>query len=153
MAFHRITTEQKLPISMQDAWAFFSSPKNLNVITPKEMSFEITNDPAPKMFEGQIITYKVSPFWGIKMPWMTEIRTVKENSYFIDEQRFGPYSLWHHRHSFEEIEGGVLMTDEVNYKLPFGVLGDVAHALFIKKKLAHVFEYRKKALIELFGAH
>ena len=87
------------------------------------------------------------------MPWMTEIRTVKENSYFIDEQRFGPYSLWHHRHSFEEIEGGVLMTDEVNYKLPFGVLGDVAHALFIKKKLAHVFEYRKKALIELFGAH
>ena len=151
MAFYSIKSEQKLPITMEEAWNFFSSPKNLNKITPPDMHFVITNDPEPKMYEGQIITYKVTPFLGIKMSWMTEITTVKNNQYFIDEQRFGPYSLWHHRHSFTEIEGGILAKDEVNYKLPFGILGDLIHSLFIKKKLADVFKYRKKVLKENFG--
>ncbi|MEK9601298.1 MAG: SRPBCC family protein [Bacteroidota bacterium] len=151
MSFYSIKTELNLPISIQEAWDFFSSPKNLSKITPKHMGFIITNQPSETMFEGQIITYKVSPFLGVKISWMTEITTVKENEYFIDEQRFGPYSLWHHRHHFYEIDGGIKMIDEVNYKLPFGFLGSIAHHLFVRKKLKSIFEYREKVLIEMFG--
>lgn len=151
MSFYSLKTEQKLPISLQEAWDFFSSPKNLSKITPKHMGFIITNQPSETMFEGQIITYKVSPLLGIKISWMTEITTVKENEYFIDEQRFGPYSLWHHRHHFYEIDGGIKMIDEVNYKLPFGFLGSIAHRLFVRKKLKSIFDYREKVLIEMFG--
>jgi len=151
VSFYSLKTEQKLPISLQEAWDFFSSPKNLSKITPKHMGFIITNQPSETMFEGQIITYKVSPLLGVKISWMTEITTVKENEYFIDEQRFGPYSLWHHRHHFYEIDGGIKMIDEVNYKLPFGFLGSIAHHLFVRKKLKSIFEYREKVLIEMFG--
>jgi ligand-binding SRPBCC domain-containing protein len=151
MAFYTIKTEQKLPISLEEAWVFFSSPKNLNEITPKDMGFVITNSPSPKMFAGQIITYKVSPLAGIKMDWMTEITQVADRQYFIDEQRFGPYALWHHQHHFEEIDGGVLMRDEVNYKLPFGLLGVLAHLVFVKNKLKQIFDYRHKVLEERFG--
>jgi ligand-binding SRPBCC domain-containing protein len=151
MAYYSIKTEQKLPISLDEAWTFFSSPKNLSKITPKEMGFIITNNPEDEMFAGQIITYKVSPIAGIKLPWMTEITHVADKHYFIDEQRFGPYALWHHQHRFKEIDGGVLMYDEVNYKLPFGFLGDIAHVLFVKKKLQTIFDYRYKALEERFG--
>ena len=151
MSFYSLKTEQKLQISLQEAWDFFSSPKNLSKITPKHMGFIITNQPSETMFEGQIITYKVSPLLGVKISWMTEITTVKENEYFIDEQRFGPYSLWHHRHHFYEIDGGIKMIDEVNYKLPFGFLGSIAHRLFVRKKLKSIFEYREKVLIEMFG--
>ncbi len=152
MGFYSITSEQTLPITLDEAWDFFSSPRNLSKITPKEMGFIITNTPSPKMFEGQIITYKVSPVLGVKINWMTEITTVKEGEYFIDEQRFGPYALWHHRHGFKAVPGGVQMNDEVNYKLPFGILGDIAHALFVKNKLKHIFAYREKVLVEMFGA-
>ncbi len=151
MSFYSLKTEQKLQISLQEAWDFFSSPKNLSKITPKHMGFIITNQPSETMFEGQIITYKVSPLLGVKISWMTEITTVKENEYFIDEQRFGPYSLWHHRHHFYEIDGGIKMIDEVNYKLPLGFLGSIAHRLFVRKKLKSIFEYREKVLIEMFG--
>jgi len=151
VSFYSLKTEQYLPISLQEAWDFFSSPKNLSKITPKHMGFIITNQPSETMFEGQIITYKVSPLLGVKINWMTEITTVKDNEYFIDEQRFGPYSLWHHRHHFYEIDGGIKMIDEVNYKLPFGFLGSVAHRLFVRKKLKSIFEYREKVLIEMFG--
>ena len=151
MSFYSLKTEQNLPISLQEAWDFFSSPKNLSKITPKNMGFIITNQPSETMFEGQIITYKVSPLLGVKINWMTEITTVKDNEYFIDEQRFGPYSLWHHRHHFYEIDGGIKMIDEVNYKLPFGFLGSIAHRLFVRKKLKSIFEYREKVLIEMFG--
>ena len=151
MSFYSLKTEQNLPISLQEAWDFFSSPKNLSKITPKHMGFIITNQPSETMFEGQIITYKVSPLLGVKINWMTEITTVKDNEYFIDEQRFGPYSLWHHRHHFYEIDGGIKMIDEVNYKLPFGFLGSIAHRLFVRKKLKSIFEYREKVLFEMFG--
>ncbi|MFT4826988.1 MAG: ligand-binding SRPBCC domain-containing protein [Bacteroidia bacterium] len=151
MGFYSIKSEQKLPITLEEAWIFFSSPRNLSKITPKEMGFEITNDPDPKMFQGQIITYTVKPVLGIKMPWMTEITTVDEGNYFVDEQRFGPYALWHHRHYFKEIDGGVLVGDEVNYKVPFGILGDIINAIFVKNKLKEVFKYREKVLVERFG--
>lgn len=151
MSFYSLKTELNLPISLDEAWDFFSSPLNLSKITPEEMGFKITNQPAKTMFEGQIITYKVSPMFGIKINWMTEITTVFEGKYFIDEQRFGPYALWHHRHEFEEIKGGVKMIDEVNYKLPLGILGRLAHTLFVRKKLAHIFEYRERILVKTFG--
>ena len=150
MAFYCIKTEQKLPITLNEAWDFFSSPKNLSEITPKEMGFIITNKPSKEIFAGQIITYKVSPIAGIKLNWMTEITQVKDKQYFIDDQRLGPYALWHHQHYFKEIEGGVLISDEVNYKLPFGILGDIIHALIVKNKLKKIFDYRFNVLEERF---
>lgn len=152
MAFYSITTHQNVPISLEEAWDFFSSPKNLAEITPDHLGFKITSkDVREKMYPGQIITYKVKPLLGIPLPWMTEITHVKDKEYFVDEQRFGPYALWHHKHFFKEIEGGVEMIDKVDYKLPLGFLGSIAHALFVKKQLQGIFNYRFKKLEELFG--
>lgn len=152
MAFYSITTHQKVPISLEKAWDFFSSPKNLAEITPDHLGFKITStDVRDKMYPGQIITYKVKPLLGIPLPWMTEITHVQDKEYFVDEQRFGPYALWHHKHFFKEIEGGVECIDKVDYKLPFGPLGSIAHGLFVKKQLQGIFDYRFKKLEELFG--
>lgn len=116
------------------------------------MNFKIlSNSFSDTVYAGQIITYKVSPLWGIPMFWMTEITHLKEHEYFIDEQRFGPYSMWQHLHRFEEITGGVLMTDIVNYKMPLGILGNAAHWLFVKKQVEQIFDYRTKVLEEKFG--
>ncbi|WP_017257600.1 SRPBCC family protein [Pedobacter arcticus] len=147
--------EQKLPITLQEAWDFFSSPLNLSKITPPSMSFVVTSDytEKTKMYEGMIITYKVSPLLGIKMDWMTEITTVKENKYFIDEQRFGPFKFWHHEHHFEEIDGGVLMKDRLTYGIPFGFIGQIANAIIVAKQTQEIFNYREKAVEELFGRY
>lgn len=117
------------------------------------MKFIVTSDynEGGKMYPGMIITYKVSPLWGIKMNWMTEITHVKEKEYFVDEQRFGPYALWHHQHHFKAVEGGVLMTDILNYAIPYGFIGRIAHHWFVKKKIREVFDYRVKAIEEIFG--
>jgi ligand-binding SRPBCC domain-containing protein len=152
-SFHQLKISQKMPISIDLAWDFFSSPANLAKITPHQMGFIITSDfeNGQKMYPGQIITYKVSPMLGIKLNWMTEITHVVENQYFVDEQRFGPYAMWHHQHHFKVISGGVEMTDIVDYVLPFGVLGTIADALFVKKQLKTIFDYRLKAVEDLFG--
>ena len=143
---------QKLPISVEEAWNFFSSPMNLRAITPEEMGFTITSEDAgAKMFAGMIISYTVQPLLGIPVEWVTEITQVKEYDYFIDEQRFGPYSFWHHKHFFKAIEGGVEITDVVHYKIPLGPIGELANLLFVNKKLNDVFDYRVKKLEELFG--
>ncbi len=116
------------------------------------MGFHIMSDlDSDKMYSGQIIAYKVSPVAGIKMNWVTEITHVKEKEYFVDEQRFGPYSLWHHKHFIKAIPGGVEMTDIVDYKIPFGFLGDIANALMVKKQLKEIFDYRFKKVEEIFG--
>ena len=147
--------EQKLPISLQEAWDFFSSPLNLAKITPKIMAFIITSDytAQTKMYEGMIITYKVSPLLGIKLDWMTEITHVKEGVYFIDEQRFGPFKIWHHEHHFKAIEGGVLMTDKLIYALPMGVFGQMANAISVAKQTQAIFDFREKAVEDLFGVY
>lgn len=152
MNFYSIKRTHLLPISITEAWDFFSSPKNLQKITPPDMGFIITSDKtdAEKMYAGQIITYIIKPMLGIPVKWMTEITHVKEGEYFIDEQRFGPYKLWHHRHSFKQTPNGVEMTDVVNYVLPFGFIGSIAHALFVRKRVEYIFEYRKKVLDEMF---
>lgn len=152
MSFYTLKRIQCLPISIDAAWDYFSSPKNLKEITPDYMNFIITSDfHFDKMYAGQIITYTVTPLLGIPLSWMTEITHVKEGEHFIDEQRFGPYSLWHHQHHFRVIDGGVEMTDIVNYKIPFGFLGDLAHVLFIKKQLQSIFDFRFKSLEKRFG--
>lgn len=152
MNFYTIKRTHVLPLSMQEAWQFFSSPKNLQKITPLDMGFVITSDKADaeEMYAGQIITYIIKPMLGIPVKWMTEITHVKDGEYFVDEQRFGPYKLWHHRHSFKQTKDGVEMTDVVNYVLPFGIIGSIAHALFIRKRVEYIFEYRKKVLDEMF---
>ena len=145
-------TVQKIPISLDEAWDFFSSPDNLAQITPDGMGFKmISSFHGDKMYAGQVIEYKVSPLSGIPLYWMTEITHVEEGKYFVDEQRFGPYSMWHHQHHFVATDGGVVMTDIVHYKLPLWFLGDIAHALFVRRKLKEIFDFREKKVEELLG--
>jgi len=152
MKFHTIKNTQNLAISLEEAWAFFSVPNNLKKITPPSMNLKITSeaDDGNTMYTGQIITYALEPVWGIPVKWMTEITHVKHLHYFIDEQRFGPYKLWHHKHSFKSIDNGVQMIDEVNYVLPFGFLGTIVHKLFVRKKIESIFAHRTKVLENLF---
>lgn len=152
MAVYSIKTVQKIPVSLDKAWDFFSNPANLQAITPAKMGFTIiSKHHGEKMYAGQLIEYKVKPVLGIPLYWMTEITQVKDKAYFIDEQRFGPYSLWHHQHHFKAIEGGVEMTDIIHYKNPLWLLGDIANILFVKKQLAAIFDFRYKKVEELFG--
>lgn len=146
-------TKQFLPVSQEEAWAFISDPSNLKHITPESMGFEITSEGLPeKMYPGMIITYSVKPLLGIKTTWVTEITHVRERQYFVDEQRVGPYTIWHHEHHLEPAEGGVVMRDIVTYKPPLGVLGSMANKLIIRRKLRQIFRYREKALERIFPA-
>jgi ligand-binding SRPBCC domain-containing protein len=148
-----IKTKQLIKSDIDTVWNFISSPSNLAIITPESMRFDIIGDKDDtlKMYEGQIIEYFVSPFSGIRMHWVTEITHVKDKEYFVDEQRFGPYSFWHHKHFLKEVSGGVEMTDIVHYKAPLGFLGRIANALFIKNKLKTIFDYRYNKLEEIFN--
>ncbi len=151
MKIYTLETKQKLPVDIKTAWEFFSSPKNLKEITPSYMGFDITSgNLEEKMYAGMIISYIVRPTLKIPVSWVTEITHVNEPNYFVDEQRFGPYSLWHHKHFLKETADGVEMTDIVHYKIPFGFLGRIAHYFFIRKKLKEIFEFRYKKLEELF---
>ena len=152
MKIYTLHAKQNLPISRKQAWQFLSDPKNLKVITPDYMGFNIQSGADRTMYAGQIIEYIVTPILGIKNRWVTEITHVVDQEYFVDEQRFGPYALWHHKHFIKEIEGGVEMEDLLHYKLPFGYLGQLAHPFLVKPKLDEIFEYRKNKLVELFGS-
>ncbi|MGZ3944991.1 MAG: SRPBCC family protein [Mucilaginibacter sp.] len=153
MKTYTFRRETFLATTLDKAWDFFTSPLNLSKITPKEMNFIVTSDfkEGTKVYPGMIITYKVSPLLGIKMNWMTEITHVQEKEYFIDEQRFGPYALWHHQHHFKEVEGGVMMTDIVNYAIGYWFIGPMANGLIVKKKLEEVFDYRETVIGSIFG--
>jgi len=152
MKIYNLTRTQILPISVAEAWDFFSTPKNLSKITPEHMGFEILYiSGGEKAYAGQIIRYNVSVLPGIKMHWVTEITQVKEGVHFIDEQRFGPYALWHHQHHFKAVPGGVEMTDEVNYAIPLGILGRLAHALFVGGEVNRIFDHRYHLLEKYFG--
>ena len=151
MKIFRLEKSINLPITIEECWEFFSSPKNLKIITPNYMGFDIIDLENTKMYSGQIIKYNVTPLLGINMRWVTEISHVKENSFFVDEQRFGPYSLWHHKHFIKEVNGGIEMEDIIHYKIPLGFIGYMMNYLIIKNKLGHIFEYRRKKLNEIFG--
>jgi ligand-binding SRPBCC domain-containing protein len=151
MAFFQLIKTQFVPASIDEIWDFISSPANLKEITPDYMGFDITSENLPeKMYPGMIISYKVRPLLGIPMTWVTEITHVEEGKYFIDEQRVGPYALWHHQHFIEHYENGVMMTDIVSYKPPLGFLGSIANALLIRRQLEGIFAYREKALKKRF---
>jgi len=143
---------QTLPISINEAWDFFSSPKNLNEITPPDMTFVITSEILNKMYEGMFITYKVSPFFGIKLNWVTEITHIKDKEFFVDEQRVGPYRIWHHEHHFKVVPGGVEMTDILYYDIGKGLLGFTAGFAFVDDKVKQIFDYRYRKLEEIFGS-
>jgi ligand-binding SRPBCC domain-containing protein len=149
MKMHRLESKQWLPLSLEEAWKFFSMPENLNRITPPDMSFEILTGSGEKTYAGQIITYKIRPMLNIPMNWVTEIIQVEEEHYFIDEQRFGPYRFWHHLHRFTPKDGGVLMEDVLHYALPGGWLGEFFGG-FVHKKVKGIFAFREEELNRIF---
>jgi len=150
---YELSSVQKLPISLEEAWKFLSSPANLKEITPEYMGFDIVSSDGAVMYPGQIIQYIVKPMLGIKTRWVTEITHVDDLSYFVDEQRFGPYDLWHHKHFLKAVEGGVEMHDTVHYKLPFSPIANLFHNLLVKPRLTEIFTHREAKLIELFGEY
>lgn len=147
---YQLYRKSLLPISVDEAWDFFSSPQNLKKITPSYLGFEITSGTPKKMYAGMFISYIVRPVLGIPLQWKTEITEVKDKEYFIDEQRVGPYKLWRHKHIFEATDSGVIMEDIVDYILPLGILGRLAHSLFVKKQLNDIFNYRATVTDELW---
>jgi ligand-binding SRPBCC domain-containing protein len=150
---HTLKRTQCLPIELETAWAFFSNPDNLKEITPDHLGFKVTSDPEflKEMYAGQVITYIVKPVLGIPLFWMTEITHVSDHKFFVDEQRMGPYALWHHQHHFRSIPGGVEMVDLIHYRVPLGFLGDIANWLFVRRQLEGIFNYRWKVLEDRFG--
>lgn len=152
MAHYQLIKKQYLKTDLDTIWDFVSSPKNLKEITPDYMLFQITSkELKEKMYPGMIISYKVSPLFNIKMNWVTEITQVKDKHFFIDEQRMGPYKMWHHQHFFEEQDNGVMMTDIVTYIPPFGILGDMANSIFINNQLEGIFNYRFNVLEQKYN--
>jgi ligand-binding SRPBCC domain-containing protein len=151
---YSFTVVQNIPTTLQLAWQFFSEPGNLKDITPTAMGFVVRSKHHEKtMYPGQIIEYTVKPLFGIPVYWMTEITHVVEEKFFVDEQRFGPYTLWHHQHHFKAIEGGVEMTDIVHYKIPYWFIGDIANAVFIRQQLKKIFDFRYSTIEEKFGTY
>ncbi|MBC7417142.1 MAG: SRPBCC family protein [Pedobacter sp.] len=153
MKTYRLEFSQKVPIDIDEAWDFFSSPLNLSKVTPSSMAFDVTtpNIEHTKMYPGLIITYKVSPLLGIKLDWVTEITHVREKEYCIDEQRFGPFAFWNHNHRFEKIEGGTIIHDLLHYSVGFGPIGRLANAISVHNKIQEIFDFRFKKVEELFG--
>lgn len=149
---YSLKTVQILPVSLAEAWDFFSRPQNLKDITPANLGFKIlSHHHGERMYAGQIIEYTVKPLLGIPLYWMTEITHVQEGAYFIDEQRYGPYSLWHHQHHFKPVPQGVEMTDIVHYRIPFWFLGDLANTLLVRNELRKIFAFRFQKAEVLFG--
>ncbi len=145
------TTQQFLPIGIEEAWRFLSRPENLSRITPEGMGFEILGEVPEEAYPGLIVEYRVRPLFGIPIRWTTEITHVEAPYYFVDEQRSGPYAFWHHKHFLEECEGGVMMKDLIHYRMPFGPLGDLIHPILVRPKLENIFATREKAFRNFFG--
>lgn len=148
---YSLYVEQKVKSNIKDVWSFFSTPKNLNKITPNNLNFEITSSNANEFYEGKIFTYRIKLLYLFFFSWTTEITTVKHQSYFIDKQLFGPYKLWHHEHHFKENDDGTItIIDKVQYKLYLHPISKLAHKYFIRKKLMMIFNYRMNKIEKLF---
>ena len=150
MKLYKLEQKQFLLLGIDQTWEFFSNPANLEKITPKNMNFNILTELPEEIYQGLLIEYTVTPIANISVKWVTEITAVDKPNFFIDEQRFGPYKFWYHQHFFKQVENGVEMTDIVNYALPFGLFGNLAYSLFVKKKLNSIFSYRKNFLKDYF---
>lgn len=147
---YQLKRTQLIKTDLQTCWKYFSAPSNLSVITPDYVDFRVHSFVPEVMYEGLIIRYTIRPILGIPLTWISEITNIKEENYFVDEQRKGPYSMWHHEHHFKEVEGGVEMTDIISYTMPFGFLGKIVHWLFVRKQLESIFDYRIRKVDELF---
>ena len=147
----RLAYEQTIPAPLNQVWNYFSTPMNLNSLTPPDMEFQIIEGGQKSMYQGQLIEYRIQFLPQLKSRWLTEITHIKEQTYFIDEQRMGPYQFWHHQHHFEQIKSGTRMTDLVTYKLPFGLIGDLVHKIWIGPRLKVIFDYRARQVDMIFG--
>ncbi len=150
---HRLLREQIIPRPAAELWEFFATPRNLDALTPPDVSFQIIGEIPSRMYAGQLIEYRIGVLPGVRMRWLTEITHVRDFEYFVDEQRIGPYRLWHHEHRFTPSADGrsVTMTDAVSYEVGWGPLGELMHALWIRRQLATIFDYRAKRVQELFA--
>lgn len=146
---HQLEREQTIPAAVSTVWAFFATPRNLNALTPPSMHFRMLGD-VPPMYAGQMISYRIRVAPLVRLRWVTEIVHVEPGRYFVDEQRIGPYRLWHHEHHFEEAAGGTRMVDRVTYALPLGPVGDLVHAIWVRRQLSHIFDYRAAKVREIF---
>ncbi len=153
MSVHVLERKQKLPIAIDEAWDFFSDPRNLGLITPPDMKFEVKSALPDKMYEGLIISYNVRPIFGIRITWVAEISYIQKPEYFIDRQLSGPYKLWHHEHYFRNITGGIEMTEVVHYILPFWKIGDLVNAAIVRNRLEYIFDFRREYLEKRFGVY
>lgn len=153
MKLYRLQKYQKLPISVQEAWSFLCQPKNLSTLTPSAMNMNIISGADKPMYAGQILQYSVTPLPGFKTKWISEIKQYEELKYFVDDQIYGPYAFWHHKHFVREIDGGVEIEDIIDYKVPLGILGRLAHPILIKPKLEGIFKYRQEQMEALFGVY
>lgn len=150
MYLQTIKTQQKLPISLEETWEFLTNPSNLKLLTPEELKMTVLYGNERNIYPGQLIEYSLEPLPFYKTNWVTHITQVKELDYFVDEQMYGPYATWHHKHFVKAIPGGTLMEDVVHYRLPFGILGKIGLPL-VKSKLEEIFRFRESALIKHFG--
>ncbi len=148
---YQLKRTQFIQADLQTCWKYFSAPANLHTITPNYIDFRVHTSVPEEMYEGLIIRYTIRPILRIPLTWISEIKTVKGETYFIDEQRKGPYKMWHHEHHFKEVEGGVEMTDIISYIMPLGFIGKLVHWLFVRKQLEGIFDYRIKKVDELFN--
>lgn len=151
MSVNSLERIQRLRLSSDMAWDFFSNPGNLSLITPPQMRFNIISELPMRMYAGQIIVYTVRPVMNIKVNWVTEITQVREPVFFCDRQLVGPYRLWYHQHHFKPIDGGIEMRDIIHYAVPYGWMGRIANAAFVRKKLEYIFDFRKRYLADRFG--
>jgi len=153
LKIHRIHQSQFLPMTIDDAWAFFATPKNLEAMTPPFLNFKILSEVPDVVHSGLMIEYRIRAVGGIPMRWLTEIKHVENRTRFVDEQRIGPFPFWYHEHRFKPVEGGIVMEDEVHYVMPWSVLGAVIHLCFIRHRLLEIFRFRKRYLEERFPNH
>ncbi|MEP6794863.1 MAG: SRPBCC family protein, partial [Saprospiraceae bacterium] len=148
-----INFEQFIPISLDEAWEFFSSPSNLNLITPEKLHFTTLSEVPKQMYQGLIIKYRIRPMMNIPMTWVTEITSIKDKEYFVDEQTKGPYKLWRHEHRFRAVDHGVMMTDRLTYNIGWGIIGNILGKIWVDQQVREIFEYRRKQIEIIFGIH
>ena len=153
MKMYVLNSIQQLPISLEEAWDFFSNPNQLKKITSDDIAMKVMDDLPEQIYEGMIVRYRIQPIFKFNMQWVTEITHIKERVQFIDEQRFGPFRFWHHQHRLVEIKDGVELQDTVHYVMPFSILGRFVHRFFVRKLLESIFSYRKKQLDAYFGKY
>lgn len=148
---HYLQREQVIPAPREQVWEYFCNPYNLNGITPPDMNFDIIAGGDVKMYAGQLVEYRVQFIKGVRSLWLTEIAHVRHCEYFVDEQCMGPYRFWYHEHHFRDTALGTCMTDRVTYMIPFGFLGDLLTARWIRRRLDQIFDYRSRKIREIFG--